>query len=129
MSDYFYIQDVLILKFSTYVNYSSGSYYFADEATVVLTTEHFQSAWENNDNPTVWTFNPAVGFKIRFHFIEFYCYQSHYSYVRIGNGLVSGQSRLLSHSGSNLPRDVTSASNTAWLEVYGTVVHLKSVHN
>ena len=39
--------------------------------------------------------------------------------MRIGNGLVvSEQSRLLSHSGSNAPRDVASASNTAWLEVW-----------
>ena len=97
-----------------------GTYLFADEATVTLSTEHFYRAWENNDNPAVWTFNSTIYFTIRFHFTDFYCYyDSSDCYVRIGNGLVvSGQSRLLSHSGRNAPRDVTSASNTAWLEVW-----------
>ena len=101
------------------VYHSAGRYYFADEATVILTTEHFHRAWENNNNPAVWTFNPTNNYKIRFHFTDFYCYNNNnYCYVRIGNGLVSDQSRLLSHTGSDLPRDVTSTSNTAWLKVY-----------
>ena len=101
----------------------SGNYFLRDDSTVVIHKHHIYRALERGtsfewSHTPVWTFNATNYFKIRFHFTDFDCLGSASCYVRIGNGLISEEDRLLNYNGRSVPSNVTSESNTAWLKVY-----------
>ena len=70
-------------------------------------------------------------FRIRFHFDEFHFNESigYHSALEIGDGLIRGTGTRLAHfRGSEVPMDVTSVSNAAWMQVYDPyTIHLSNL--
>ena len=101
-----------------------GNYNLQRDGIVIIAKHHLWRAYQHGVRTAVWTFNASIYYKIRFHFAEFYYYSSNtYYYVKIGDGLVRGESiRLRHHFQQTAPSDVTSPANTAWLEVYDTIL-------
>ena len=88
-------------------------------------------AYSNGDYLPDWRFNTSTGFRIRFHFNEFHFYESigYHSALEIGDGLIRGTGTRLAHfRGSEVPMDVTSVSNAAWMQVYDPyTIHLSNL--
>ena len=106
----------------------SGNYFLRDDTTIIVLRDHIFRAGEHLQYTPVWTFNATSYYKIRFHFTEYDCarlaqYGTTYCWVKIGNGLVSGQNQILLHHGSSVPSDdTTSTSNTAWLQARASYI-------
>ena len=78
------------------------------------------SAYQLNNYLPIWTFNTSEGYRIRFNFTEFRFYWNTHDYnlLDIGDGLnQDDDTRLATFGGRDLPSNVTSVSNAAWLKV------------
>ena len=79
------------------------------------------AAYQLNEYLPVWTFNTSEHYRIRFSFQTFSFYWNNYDYnlLDIGDGLQEDDdsTRLATFGGRDLPSDVTSVSNAAWLKV------------
>ena len=111
---------ILILSFFSY----AGNYFLGDDTTVIVLRDHIFRAGEHGQYYPVWTFNATSYYKIRFHFTEYDCSRlsSSYCWVKIGNGLASGENQFLHHYGRTEPSDPVSESNTAWLQARASYI-------
>ena len=74
-----------------------------------------------DDSKLHWTFNTALGFRIMFKFQTFSLYWSsnYYSALEIGDGVeIRPETRLAHFRGLDVPDDVVSVSNAAWITIY-----------
>ena len=116
-----FVLDETPYDLNNYFVFLSGNYFLRDDTTIIVLRDHIFRAGEHLQYTPIWTFNASSYYKIRFHFTEYDCarWSSHsgYCYVKIGNGLVSGQNQILHHFGGNTPSsDTISSFNTAWLQ-------------
>ena len=75
----------------------------------------------NDDSKLHWTFNTTPGFRIMFKFQRFSLYWSsnYYSALEIGDGVETRPETRLAHfRGLDVPDDVVSVSNAAWITIY-----------
>ena len=62
-------------------------------------------------------FEAPIGLRVRFEFQQF-SFDGPEEYLEIGEGLVSGEETRSAHfSGTDVPSDVTSVSNSAWIRI------------
>ena len=98
----------------------SGHSFLRGNASVTILRNDLVSAYQENNYLPVWTFNTSEDYRIRFTFHEFSFYWSNYDYnlLDIGDGIVQiDTSKLATFGGRDLPSDVISVSNAAWLKV------------
>ena len=89
-----------------------------NESMVISNSDLYSTSQGYND--VIWTFNTSLGHRINFTFTNFGLYWStnYYSFLEIGDGLDPGESSRLAHfRGLDLPSNVTSVSNAAWMKV------------
>ena len=101
-----------------------GNYFLHDDTTIVVSRDHIFRAGEHQQYYPVWTFNTMSNYRIRFHFTEYDCSRYGSScWVKIGNGVVSGENQTLLHYGRSVPtNDTLSASNNAWLQARASLI-------
>ena len=88
-----------------------------DEAAITIAKYHIHRSYQHGQYYPLWTFQAPAYFRIGFNILEFDCYtmSSSSCYVKIGDGLVSGQSRRLYLCQQQVATSVTSSNNTAWM--------------
>ena len=77
-------------------------------------------AYQANNYLPIWTFSASEGYRIRFNFEEFSFYWNNFDYnlLDIGDGLnQDAATRLATFGGRDIPSNVTSVSNAAWVKV------------
>ena len=106
-----------------------GNYFLHDDTTIVVSRDHIFRAGEHRQYYPVWTFQTMSSYRIRFHFTEYDCsllytsYGSSYCWVKLGDGLVSGENQTLFHYGDSVPiNDSLSESNNAWLQARASLI-------
>ena len=98
----------------------AGHYYIDNGSSLTILREDLVTAYQANNYLPVWTFNTSKDHRIRFNFHDFSFYWNNYDYnlLDIGDGLESDNpTRLATFGGRDLPSNVTSVSNAAWLKV------------
>ena len=74
-----------------------------------------------DDSKLHWIFNTTLGFRIMFKFHRFSLFWSsnYYSALEIGDGIeIRPGTRLAHFRGLDVPDDVVSVSNAAWITIY-----------
>ena len=91
-----------------------------DSSITVDKSDVYEAYRRDNFLPT-WAFNTSSGYRIHFQFgkFSFYWSTSYYSALEIGDGLnVKASTRLVHFRGLDMPSNVTSVSNEAWMKVH-----------
>ena len=99
----------------------AGHYTIMNGTSFNILKEDLISAYQANNYLPVWTFNTSRDNRIRLTFHEFGFYWNNYNYdlLDIGDGLIYSETstRLATFGGRDLPSNVTSVSNAAWVKV------------
>ena len=88
--------------------------------SINILKEDLITAYQANNYLPVWTFNTSTDHRIRLTFHKFGFYWNDYNYdlLDIGDGLdIQSFTRLATFGGRDLPSNVTSVSNAAWVKV------------
>ena len=114
-----FLHGSLVISCHFYVSLQ-GHYTLREDNTFVISREDLMLAYQSNNYWPIWTFNTSEGYRIRFNFTEFSFYwnTNDYNLLDIGDGLnQNAETRLATFGGRDLPSNVTSVSNAAWLKV------------
>ena len=110
----------MYLTFSYFISFL-GHRFVDPEIPVTVDKSDVYEAYRSDNFLPTWTFNTSIGYRIQFQFEKFSSYWSsnYFSALEIGDGLdVKASTRLAHFRGLDMPSNVTSVSNEAWMKVH-----------
>ena len=93
-------------------------HYFKNETAAAfnISTKELYNAYQSGDFSPYWTFSTAENLRIRFNFHSFGFSTFYNNFLEVGDGRNLENSSILAHfTGYDVPSNVTSVSNSAWL--------------